>query len=108
MKYRKQMCEYAIKHGVTEATKRYHTYRKFVYRQLGIKHKRTRPYSPWQNGKVERSHRIDNKQFYSKQEFTSENDLIKKVKRYESRYNNISKKVLGFKSPNEIVEQYSI
>ena len=77
-------------------------------RQLGIKHKRTRPYSPWQNGKVERSHRIDNKQFYSKQEFTSKNDLIKKVKRYESRYNNISKKVLGFKSPNEIVEQYSI
>ena len=34
MKYRKQMCEYAIKHGVTEAAKRYHTYRKIVYRQL--------------------------------------------------------------------------
>jgi len=33
---------------------------------------------------------------------------ITKVKRYESRYNSISKKVLGFKSPNEIVEQYSI
>ena len=77
-------------------------------KRLGINHKRTRPYSPWQNGKVERSHKIDTERFYSKQEFTSEEDLIKKVKRYESRYNNISKKVLGFKSPNEMVEQYSI
>ncbi len=33
---------------------------------LGIKHKRTRPYSPWQNGKVERNHKIDGKRFYSK------------------------------------------
>ena len=34
MKHRKQMCEYAIKHGVTSAARKYHTYRKFVYRQL--------------------------------------------------------------------------
>lgn len=34
MNYRKQMCEYALKHGVTETAKKYHTYRKFVYRQL--------------------------------------------------------------------------
>lgn len=26
---------------------------------LGIKHRRTRLYFPWQNGKVERSHKID-------------------------------------------------
>jgi IS30 family transposase len=77
-------------------------------KSLNINHRRTRPYSPWQNGKVERSHKIDTQRFYSKQEFISEADLIKKIKRYESRYNNISKKVLGFKSPNEIVEQYSI
>ena len=32
--------------------------------KLGIKHIRTRPYSPWQNGVVERSHRIDNELFY--------------------------------------------
>ena len=29
-----------------------------------------------------------------------------KVKRYNARYNNIAKKVLGFKSPNQIVEEY--
>ena len=77
-------------------------------KKLGINHKRTRPYSPWQNGKVERSHKIDTERFYNKQEFVSEADLIKKLKRYETRYNNISRKVLGFKSPNEIAEQYSI
>ena len=57
---------------------------------------------------VERSHKIDTERFYSKQEFMSEEDLIKKVKRYESRHNNVSKKVLGFRSLNKIVEQYTI
>ena len=73
---------------------------------LGIKHRRTRPYSPWQNGKVEKSHKIDGERFYSKQEFKSVEDLKRKVKRYNARYNNIAKKVLGFKSPNQIVEEY--
>ena len=34
MKYRKRLCEYAIKNGVTKAARKYHTNRKFVYRQL--------------------------------------------------------------------------
>lgn len=34
MRYRKGLCEYAIKNGVTNAARRYHTNRKFVYRQL--------------------------------------------------------------------------
>lgn len=73
---------------------------------LGIKHRRTRPYSPWQNGKVERSHKIDGERFYGRNEFKSVEELKKKLKRYNARYNNISKKVLGFKSPNQIVEEY--
>ena len=73
---------------------------------LGMNHRRTRPYSPWQNGKVERSHKIDGERFYSRNEFKSVEDLKKKVKRYNSRYNNISKKVLNFKSPNELVKEY--
>lgn len=77
-------------------------------KQLGINHRRTRPYSPWQNGKVERSHKIDGERFYSRNEFTSVEELKKKLKRYNSRYNNIAKKVLGFKSPNEIIEEYKL
>lgn len=34
MSFRQRLCEYAIKHGVTHAAKRYHTNRQFVYRQL--------------------------------------------------------------------------
>lgn len=77
-------------------------------KNLGINHRRTRPYSPWQNGKVERSHKIDGERFYSRNEFSSVEDLKKKIKRYNARYNNISKKVLGFKSPNQIVEEYKL
>lgn len=76
--------------------------------ELGMKHRRTRPYSPWQNGKVERSYKIDGERFYSRNEFTSVEDLKKKLKRYNTRYNNVSKKVLGFKSPNQIVEEYKL
>lgn len=74
---------------------------------LKIKHIRTAPYSPWQNGKVERSHREDSK-FYERMIFTSEADMHKKIKRYNSRYNNIHRKVLNFRSPNQMVERYSI
>lgn len=72
----------------------------------GIEHKRTRPYSPWQNGVVERSHKIDNEIFYSKKRFGSEKEMYKSFQRYSVRTNNIARKVLGFKTPNEIVENY--
>lgn len=36
----------------------------------GIRIKRTRPYSPWQNKKVERSHREDGKMLYERKIFT--------------------------------------
>lgn len=74
--------------------------------KMGIKHKRTRPYSPWQNGVVERSHRIDNELFYNRRRFKSYNEMLKSFKRYSNRYNNIARKVLDFKTPNEIVEEY--
>ena len=77
-------------------------------KDLGMIHRRTSPYSPWQNGKVERSHKRDGERFYSRNEFTSEEDLKKKLKRYNARYNNIAKKVLDFKSPNQIVEEYKL
>ena len=44
--------------------------------ELNIEHKRTRPYSPWQNGKVERSHRLDNDMFYSRRRFGSYEEMI--------------------------------
>jgi len=73
---------------------------------MEIEHKRTRPYSPWQNGKVERSHRIDNELFYNRRRFSSYKQMLKAFKRHRTRYNNIARKVLNFKTPNEIVKEY--
>ena len=42
--------------------------------------RKTRPYSPWQNGKVERSHREDGKILYRRKVFTSETELKSKYK----------------------------
>lgn len=77
-----------------------------VLKKLGIKHITTRPYSPWQNGHVERSHRTDNELFYDKKRFKSEEEMYKAYKRYSTRTNNIAKQVLGFKTPNEILEEF--
>lgn len=35
MRFRKKLCEFALKNGVTNAAKKYHTNRQFIYRQLG-------------------------------------------------------------------------
>lgn len=77
-----------------------------VLRQLRIKYVRTRPYSPWQNGVVERSHKIDNELFYSGRRFKSEKEMYKSFQRYSVRTNNIARRVLGFKTPNEMIEDF--
>lgn len=51
-----------------------------VLKKLGIKYITTRPYSPWQNGHVERSHRTDNELFYDKKRFKSEEEMYKAIK----------------------------
>ena len=75
-------------------------------KKLGINHKRTRPYSPWQNGVVERSHRVDNEIFYARRRFSSEEEMYKSFKRYATRTNNISRGILKFKSSNEVLKEY--
>ena len=77
-----------------------------VLERLGIRHKRTRPYSPWQNGVVERSHRVDNEIFYARRRFSSEEEMYKSFKRYAARTNNICRGILKFKSPNEVLREY--
>ena len=73
---------------------------------LGMQLRRTRPYSPWQNGKVERSHREDGKILYAREVFTSEKELRKQVNKHEARYNSTAKTVLNFKSPDQVVTEY--
>ena len=77
-----------------------------VAEYLGMKIKRTRPYSPWQNRKVERSHREDGKILYGRKIFRSEKELKMAVKKHMQRYNSTAEISLNFKSPNEIVSEY--
>lgn len=74
--------------------------------KLGMRIRRIRPYSPWQNGKVERSHREDGKILYGRKVFTSEKELKKQVEKHEKRYNRTAKTSLNFKSPNQVVAEY--
>ena len=67
--------------------------------ELNIKHQLIRPRTPRHNGKVERSHRNDQNRFYNFLKFYSYEDLIKQMKAYLKRSNNIPMQVLGWISP---------
>ena len=67
-----------------------------------IKHHLIRPRTPEHNGKVERSHRIDQDKFYRKLKFYSLDDLRKQGAYWNKRYNNLPKVCLNFKTPNEV------
>ena len=55
--------------------------------QLGIRHKRIRPFTPRHNGKVERSHRKDNEYFYADHKFYSFVDFAKQLAVHQRKYN---------------------
>lgn len=54
---------------------------------LGIRHQFIKPRSPQLNGKVERSHRTDEREFYQLLTFTDDVDLNKKIEQWEQFYN---------------------
>jgi transposase InsO family protein len=53
----------------------------------GIRHVYIKPRSPQLNGKVERSHRSDNEEFYQLLTYTDDVDLNKKLAKWEQFYN---------------------
>lgn len=77
-----------------------------IAESLGVQIRKTGPYSPWQNGKVERSHREDRKSLYGRKVFTSEKELRKQVQKHADRYNRIAKISLKFKIPDQMVTEY--
>ena len=75
--------------------------------QLGIIHYLIDPGKPQQNGKVERSHRTDQEQFYDRVGFKSAKDLQKKLRAWNEEYNNLEHCGLNGKTPNEVVELFT-
>ena len=71
--------------------------------QLGIKHKKIRPFTPRHNGKVERSHRKDNEEFYASHRFYSFDDFVKQLAVRQRQYNNFPMRPLNWKSPRDVL-----
>lgn len=74
-------------------------------REQGIAHKLIPPRTPWHNGKVERSHRNDQRYFYDWETFRSVEDLNRKLAQYLIWSNNKPMRTLGNKSPVELLAE---
>ena len=68
-------------------------------KELGIAHKLIPPRTPWHNGKVERSHRNDQRYFYDWETFRSVEDLNRKLMQHLIWSNNKPMRTLKNKSP---------
>jgi len=74
--------------------------------QLNIRYKRIRPYTPRHNGKVERSHREDQKLFYSYHRFFSLADFGVQLAAHQSRTNSRPMRPLNWFSPIEFLSSF--
>ena len=72
----------------------------------GTRHKLIRPYTSRHNGKVERSHREDQKRFYSCHNFYSLDDFAKQLAVHNRRSINFPMRPLHWLSPAEFTVQY--
>ncbi len=75
-------------------------------KQLGIRHKLIKPYTPRHNGKVERSHRKDNEYFYATHKFYSFDDFAKQLKVHNYKYNKFPMRPLHWKAPADYVKAF--
>lgn len=71
--------------------------------RLGIRHKLIRPYTPRHNGKVERSHRKDNEEFYASHRFYSFDDFKKQLAVRQRQYNYFPIRPLNWRSPKYVL-----
>lgn len=73
---------------------------------LGIPHVYIKPRTPRLNGKVERSHRTDNEEFYQLLTYTDDVVLSEKLEEWEQFYNlQRPHKSLKGKTPYEVLRQ---
>ena len=75
-------------------------------KQLGIRHKLIRPFTPRHNGKVERSHRKDNEYFYATHKFYSFDDFKTQLARHSRWYNSFPMRPLRWLSPKTTLQNF--
>ena len=76
--------------------------------RLGIRHKLIRPYTPRHNGKVERSHREDQKLLYDTHSFFSLADFDAQLAVHQNRTNNRPMRPLNWLAPKEYLSAFFI
>ena len=76
--------------------------------ELGIRRKLIRPYTPRLNGKVERSHREDQKRFYSTHRFYTLADFGGQLAAHLSRSNHMPMRPLKWLSPSEALAAFPV
>lgn len=74
-------------------------------KELGIEHVLIPPRTPWHNGKVERSHRNDQRYFYDWEHFRSVEELNDKLKEHLKWSNNKTMRTLSRKSPAQLLQE---
>ena len=72
-------------------------------RELGIAHKLIPPRTPWHNGKVERSHRNDQRYFYDWETFRTVEEAREKLKQHLIWSNNKPMRTLRNRTPMELL-----
>ena len=80
-------------------------------KQLNVRVKYIKPHTPKHNGKVERSHREDQKLLYSevlrlKRPFKDKEDYRKRLKRHQNKTNQRPMRPLGYLSPLDYLEKH--
>lgn len=73
--------------------------------ELKIPHALIPPRTPWHNGKVERSHRNDQRYFYDWETFRTIDEVNKKLKKHLEWSNNKTMRTLGRKSPIQLLAE---
>ncbi len=75
---------------------------------LGIRHKLIRPYTPRHNGKVERSHREDQRRFYDTHSFYSLADFDAQLAVHQRASDNRPMRPLHYNSPRAFLSAYTV
>ena len=104
------------RYGVYEELRKKHYTRSFsgmVYaaKKMGLTEKPTEnkpPRTPWHNGKVERSHRNDQRYFYDWETFGSVEELNEKLAKHLIWSNNRAMRTLGWKSPIQLLAEKAV
>lgn len=74
-------------------------------RKMGIKHILIPPRTPWHNGKVERSHRNDQRYFYDWETFRTTEELNQKLQEHLNWSNNKTMRTFGRRSPMQLLKE---